>query len=465
MTERSSWQPVRGIRDVLPPEQRHLAAVETALVDALTGWGYAPVSLPLVERRELYLRKAGEDMVGKLYDWVHHGRALALRPEWTASVLRAFLRGQQAEPLPVRVRYNGPVFRYERPQRTTYRQFTQIGVELIGGNAPRADVEVLALACAGLQQADVADWTLTLGHVGIVRAVLGQLGLTERTASQLLWSLERLRNEGSAAIKAEFSAGDAVEQWNLGPLAALPDAELQTLLLTLLRSVGLPLDNSTRSPEAIVARLVRKLRRGDEQPALERALAVLERLSAIRDAPGPALAAAAAVLDDEGLDAAPLAELRTIVQLLEQTNTELPPIMVDLGLTRGLHYYTGLIFEINGADGLQLCGGGRYDDLVASLGGPSTPAVGFAYGLERVAAVATPPPLPTRPLVVVMAGAEQYAAAVAAVARLHADGYATLLDARARTLAANLRDAARRGAQAVVVVDGEELAWHRVDDG
>src|ERR671927_1817584 len=150
MQEYLQLEPVRGMRDHLPAEQEQLSATRAALEGVLDAWGYQPIDLPVLERRDLYLRKVGEDLVGKLYEFTHQGRDLALRPEWTASVLRAYLRSLQSEPLPVRLRYAGPVFRYERPQRVTYRQFTQVGVELIGGLAPWADAEVVALACRGL---------------------------------------------------------------------------------------------------------------------------------------------------------------------------------------------------------------------------------------------------------------------------------------------------------------------------
>src|SRR3712207_4425917 len=172
MLERVDLEPVRGMRDHLPPEQARLAATRAVLEGVLDSWGYDPIDLPILERRELYLRKSGEDLVGKLYDFVFQGRGLALRPEWTASVLRAYLRSLQSAPLPVRLRYSGPVFRYERPQRVTYRQFTQVGVEMIGGTAPRADAEVISLACAGLRSVGVTGWKVTLGHVGVARALL-----------------------------------------------------------------------------------------------------------------------------------------------------------------------------------------------------------------------------------------------------------------------------------------------------
>ncbi|MBA3944505.1 MAG: ATP phosphoribosyltransferase regulatory subunit [Herpetosiphonaceae bacterium] len=466
MIERSPWQPVRGTRDVLPLEQAQLAAIGSLLDDMLNGWGYQAIDLPLLEQRELYFRKAGEELAGKLYDFVHHGRALALRPEWTASVLRAYLRALQTEPLPVRLRYAGPVFRYERPQRGTYRQFTQVGVELIGGMTPQADAEVLALACGGLNQAGVTDWQVVIGHVGVARSLLAGLGLAERTVSRLLWSLERLRREGTAGLRAELLPSGE-DLFDLGPMELLNDEQLQALLLTMLRAVGVPINNSTRTPETIVARLVRKLRRNETQGALERALDLLLRLAAARGTPAAALASAAELLRAEGLSSAPLGELEAI--LADLVAGGIPPerLTIDLGMSRGLHYYTGMIFEIAGADGLQLCGGGRYDELLTALGSNgSVPAVGFAYGLERVAAAARPRSVPAAPLLLVMTEEQLFGEALHVAEQLRDRGYVAQLDVRRRSLQANLRDATKRGAHAVVEVAGDgEVIWHDPHEG
>jgi histidyl-tRNA synthetase len=462
------FEPVRGMHDILPTHYQQLATVRATLHDELHRWGYQMLELPVLERRELYLKKAGEELVGKLYDFVHHGRHLALRPEWTTSVLRAFLHTLQSEPLPVRLAYSGPVFRYERPQRTTYRQFTQVGVELIGAAPPLADAEIVQLACRGLQQVGVHDYSVTIGHMGIVRALLASLGLADRTTNLLLWNMERLRAGKRDAIKAQIAQSNTDELFDLGPLAALPDEQLEGLLLTMLRAVGLRLDNSTRPPEAIVARLVQKLRRDDPQPRVDRALQLLERLAATRGAPQFALEQLRSLFADEGVDPAPLDELQTILRLLGDA-VPAERVVVDAGFGRGLHYYTGLLFEIDAADGLQLCGGGRYDDLIGSLGGrASVPAVGFAYGLERVAAAAVVEDMPAHASLLVMAEQPHWASAALQVAeQLRARGYIATFDVRGRSLQANLRDAAKRGAKAVVICDERapnEVRWYDLTD-
>lgn len=462
-------EPVRGMRDVLPQQQRALAYTQSQLEREIEQWGYGRLDLPLLERRELYLKKAGEELVGKLYDFTHHGRGLALRPEWTASVLRAYLHEFQSEPLPLRLAYSGPVFRYERPQRLTYRQFTQVGVELIGGAAPHADAEVLLLACRGLQRVGLHEFQFTIGHIGIVRALLHGLQLADRTANLLLWNMERLREGRADVLRRQLADIHGDQSFDLGPLAALPDDQLEAALLTMLNAVGQRLDNSTRSPEAIVARLVRKLRRDDPQPRIERALQLMQQLANTRGTPESAIAELETLFAAERIDPAPIAELRAILDLVR---AHVPPsveVIVDGGLGRGLHYYTGLIFEITAPDGLQVCGGGRYDDLITALGGKTpTPATGFAYGLERVAAAVQAPEQAPPPTVIVMADApEHFRAALRAADELRASGYVAIVDVRGRSFQANIRDAARRNAQAVAICDErapEFVQWYNVAD-
>jgi histidyl-tRNA synthetase len=208
---------------------------------------------------------------------------------------------------------------------------------------------------------------------------------------------------------------------------------------------------------------VRKLRRGESQAQVEQALELLDRLCRIEGGLETAFPVAEALLRDyhvTGLD-----ELRAILQLAAAHG--LPPerVVLDFGLGRGLHYYTGMIFEIYADDGLQLCGGGRYDDLVSAIGGRQpVPAVGFAYGLERVVAAAPRiAATPKAPVALVVAADQEcypYALEVARVLRAH--GYIATTDVRARGMTSNLRDAARRDIQYVAAVGADDRAQGRL---
>ncbi len=461
------------MRDILHNEYHQREQARQTLQALMARHGYRPLDVPIIEHRDLYLRKMGEELVGKVYEFTFAGADLALRAEWTASVLRAYVTHMQTSPLPLRLSYSGPVFRYQQPTPDTYRQFTQAGGELIGGPAPYADAEVLALACAGLDALGVADYTIHLAHIGVVRDVLSHLGLAERTQGLLMWSLERMRNEGVDAVRQHLY--DLVGDPPIDPalLEGLSDEQVTTLLLRLVQAMQVNISYGTRTPEAIVSRLVRKLRHNDSGPVIERALDVLWRLSQIRGTPGACLAQVRTLLADVGITAPALAELEAIVTLLEAHNRPSDRLILDFGMGRGLHYYTGMIFELYGANTVQLCGGGRYDDLVQVLGGPRpVPAVGFAYNLEHVLAAGTPPPPATsaRVVGVVAASTTPYRYALDVAQHLRGVGFDATVTVADKTGEEALAYATQRGWYALVLVGADEYAtqevvWYHRDTG
>lgn len=447
------------MRDVLPDDVRAITQVRGRLETVVNSYGYQPIDLPILEHRSLYLRKLGEELVGKVYEFNYGGRELALRPEWTASLLRAYVSHMQDQPLPLRLSYCGPVFRYERPQRATYRQFTQMGVELIGGPSPRADAELLALACAGIDAVGVRGYQVRVAHIGLVRGILGHMGLTERIQGILVWSLERMREHGVAAVRERMREAHEGETFDPALLEGLDDDQAAALLQRVLGAMNVNIASGTRPPEAIVGRLIRKLRREDPQAKVDQALEILSRLCQIRGAPAEALSEAAALLDAYGLPQDALGELRAILTLLEAHDVTPGTIILDFGMGRGLHYYTGMIFEAYSESGLQLCGGGRYDDLVTTLGGRhSAPAVGCAYGLERLMDALRPLPEPRaeNTVLVVAVADDDYAYGVEVARRLRERGASVSVDLRGRGVAASLRDAVRRGTHYVAIVGADE---------
>jgi histidyl-tRNA synthetase len=449
---------VRGMRDVLPDAQQHTADIRTTIEAAFNEYGYEQLDLPILEQRDLYQRKLGEELSGKIYEFSFGGRQLALRPEWTASVLRAYVAGMQEQPLPVRLAYTGPVFRYERPQRHTYRQFTQIGIELIGGPPPRGDAEVLALACTGLDRLGLTNYQVVLGHTGLARALLAGLGLPERTQSQLIWSMEHLRQHGVAVVRERLGAPHRTTPTNLELPPGLDDATAATFILNTLQAMRIELPTGTREPAEVVSRLMRKLRQPEPDVSLDRALTLLERLCRITGSAVDVIPAATALLVEAGADQGALSDLRNILHLLEHHMIPAERIRIDCGLGRGLQYYTGMLFEIYDPDGNQLCGGGRYDDLVGALGGSrNTPAVGLSYGLERIAAIVPPrnAAQPRRVLVIAVHD-DDYAAALEVAGRLRQRGFIATIDVRRRTVANNLRDATRRAVNFVAIIGENE---------
>jgi histidyl-tRNA synthetase len=162
---------VKGTRDILPPESRLWVEVEAVASRVFGGFGYEEIRLPLLEPTELFVRSVGEDtdIVSKeMYTFADRkGRSLTLRPEGTAGVARAYIEnGLGQRPQPLRLSYLGPMFRYEKMQRGRYRQFAQIGVELIGAATPQADVEVLLVLHSFLAELGFNDLIIVLNNLG-----------------------------------------------------------------------------------------------------------------------------------------------------------------------------------------------------------------------------------------------------------------------------------------------------------
>jgi histidyl-tRNA synthetase len=162
---------VKGTRDLLPPETAVWAAVDETARRVFARYGYGEIRTPVLEETDLFVRGVGEatDIVGKeMYSFVDKGgRNVTLRPESTAAVARAYVEnGLKQWPSPVKLFYIGPQFRYERPQRGRYRQFCQIGAELLGDPGPVADGELLLMLLDFLGELEFTGLTVLLNTVG-----------------------------------------------------------------------------------------------------------------------------------------------------------------------------------------------------------------------------------------------------------------------------------------------------------
>src|SRR5438477_2372563 len=196
-------QRVRGTTDVLPPDDGRLRRLEARLRADFERFGYQGIQTPIIEPLELFLRKSGDEIIARMYSFSHWNRRLCLRPEVTASVIRAFVDELQGHSLPLRVHYGGPIFRYERPSRGRSRQFTVIGLELVGASGAAADAEVLHLACAGLESVGITRYRLVVGHLGAALQLLAQLGMTDHAQGLVLDQMEpiaRGRVDPEAAV-------------------------------------------------------------------------------------------------------------------------------------------------------------------------------------------------------------------------------------------------------------------------
>ena len=167
----SEFSAPKGVPDYVPPDSAVFVAVRDGLLDAARRAGYSDIELPLFEDTALFARGVGEstDVVSKeMYTFADRGdRSVTLRPEGTAGVVRAVIEhGLDRGGLPVKLRYAGPFFRYERPQAGRYRQLQQVGVEAIGVDDPALDAEVIAVADAGFRSLGLEGFRLEITSLG-----------------------------------------------------------------------------------------------------------------------------------------------------------------------------------------------------------------------------------------------------------------------------------------------------------
>jgi histidyl-tRNA synthetase len=393
MTKRSAIKAVKGFRDVLPEEGSRWQVLEREAATLFGLYGFGEIRLPVAERTELFARSLGEttDIVEKemysFHDRDQSETSLTLRPEATAGVVRAYLEAGLATASPVaRLFYRGPMFRRERPQRGRYRQFYQIGAEVIGRDDPLADAELLVMLSRYLQIVGARDTTLRLNSLG-------------DAACRPLYR-ERLRAFGEAHRAA--LCDDCLRRLERNPLRLL-DCKVP------------------RCAEVMA------------------------------DAP---------VVVDSLCDGC-RAHFAGVRALLDQ---QAVVYTLDPRLVRGLDYYCRTAFEVV-AEGLgaqnAIGGGGRYDGLVAALGGPEVCGVGFALGVERLAMVANVQ-VPASPLTVVLPlGDEAAGAALALATGLRDHGLATGIEAPGRSLKAQLRSADRQGARLALILGADEIQARR----
>jgi histidyl-tRNA synthetase len=385
-------QAVKGMNDLLPPESAKWGFVERRARSLFENHGYRDLRTPIVEYTPLFVRSIGEvtDVVEKeMYTFQDRDqRSLSLRPEGTASAVRAFLEHAVYAKDPVtRWYYAGPMFRHERAQRGRYRQFYQMGVEALGVAEPTLDAEQIAM---------LHSFFVDLGMTGLEVLINSVGDKDDRPAYR-------------AALESFFAPHRD---------ALCPDCQ-RRLALNPLRI----LDCKVESCAALVAGAPRIF---------------------------------------DCLGEASRAHFAGVEEALGALNV---PYRVDSQLVRGLDYYTGTVFEVRAQGGdlgsqNTLGGGGRYDTLVEALGGPPTPAVGFAFGMERVVLTLPGEPETFEQPTEVFFASHGHAArlfSVTSTQALRARGFRVELEHRNVSLKAQLKRADRLRARAVVVVGEEEL--------
>ena len=387
---------LRRMRDYGPCSFEVNRRIADGIFSVLSDRGFLPLDTPLLERTDLFVRKSGGEIAESLYTFSDPGGiAVSLRPEFTPSVIRWFVENACQTPGAHRFQYAGPVFRYGGARGARNRQFTQCGGELIGVPGPKGDSEILESAAQCLYETGVTDYSVRLGHIGVVRELVRSQGLSEPLQMFVLSNLDVIANgdEVMDRLTAQAAAAGLVYRSDLGYLELPTRDDAIPALEALGRSI--PGSTGRRTREQIVVRLASRMRTAAPESEFRSALSNVSALLNSREASSGQLESIARVMESNGASLSAVEDLsstlESVSRLGDGVNVEL-----DLSFVRGRAYYTGIVFEFNSASngaGVSLGGGGRYDDLVRAFGGPATPACGFALNLDELALISGDAPV------------------------------------------------------------------------
>ncbi|MSQ11986.1 MAG: histidine--tRNA ligase family protein [Dehalococcoidia bacterium] len=466
-----------GMRDLREEEYLRLHDVQKTLQALFTSYGYRIIEPPMLEATETFARKAGGELTARLYSFQEPGgHNVSLRPEFTSAITRVYREQGDDQPLPVRWQYGGPVFRYYAEQPERPRQFWQVGVELIGAGGAQADAEVLTLAIRGAQALGLNDAHLVLGDIGILRALLIHMGLSERAQQFLLRNLGALKGNHDGVAQLRTRAQE------VGLLRERPDQTEAQRALAVLSAAEKPQAGgsrngkgslASRAPDEIATRLRAKLSGPSQAATFDHALEVLARLAQLAGEPREVLPQVRHIIRVQGMDDAPFARFTQTLDTLrghQVKPAEAQGLRMDFTLARDIAYYSGVVFELRagddgpGAGRRTLAAGGRYDGLLKALGVKSdVPAIGFAFSLDtaaeamRTAKATTNQRRAARRVLVVPATPAANIASLRAAETLRLGGEAVEQALLQRSIAEHRRYAGVRGMNAVVVVseDGQ----------
>jgi histidyl-tRNA synthetase len=187
-----TFQTVRGMRDLLPDDAEMLNFVMAKARETAQLYGYREVITPVIEPYELLSAKSGEEIRSRMFNFKDLGnRTVALRPEFTSSIARLATTSLKNEPKPLRTLSVGSVYRYDEPQRGRYREFYQSDFELIGTSNPEADAEIILLTDRLMKAVGLRNYAFKLGHVGVIRGILSQENVDEKTQNAILQRMDK----------------------------------------------------------------------------------------------------------------------------------------------------------------------------------------------------------------------------------------------------------------------------------
>lgn len=204
----------RGTRDFLPEDMEKRRYLEKKLREVFLSYGYREVQTPTFEHLELFTVKSGEGIIEEIYSFKDKsGRDLALRPELTAPVIRMYVEKMQTHPKPIKLFYFGNCFRYDRPQKGRYREFTQAGCEFIGCDTPESIAELIALAWDCLKRSGLKQMDLRIGNLNILNDFLKNLGMDISTRKKVMPLIDKRDHVALEEILRENLSNDKVSSF------------------------------------------------------------------------------------------------------------------------------------------------------------------------------------------------------------------------------------------------------------
>jgi ATP phosphoribosyltransferase regulatory subunit len=471
---------ISGTRDYAGDDAVALQTARDAIEATLRRYAYAAIDPPILESSSPFLNRSGEDIRRQMYIFPDPGgREVCLRPELTIPVCRAYLRqlqtaaearGNSAE-REARLSYFGPAFTYESTTDSRYRQFYQAGAEFIGAQTREsADAEILAAALDALEATGLTQLLVEIGDVDIRNTFIDQLPISDRSKTRI--RRITLRNQkitriGPAVSAPEPAAFEALNEFGeLASLLASVDPDKAELLIREVFALADVRHVGGRTPEEIAERLISRTAQQAEPISAELIQGVISLLN-IRAAPEAAFKSIR-----EHFRRFRIASIEPVLERCEKRlhyinayRQKPVTLLFNVGLRRGLEYYTGFLFEIFAKNLSQIghvCGGGRYDNLLEGLGAnASIPAVGFGIGLDRLllALQKTQAPVSNAArsprALVVAAGSDGQEEAIRVSVILRGAGWSVELDSSGRDERSALSEAAKRRIAYVAFVGGK----------
>lgn len=373
-----------GTNDFLPEQMVQRNFVEKIVCETFETYGYAQVQTPLFESFALLSAQSGEEIRHKMFTFVGSDRVdYALRPELTAPVCRLIANGDLKHlPYPYKLYYIGQCVRQEpiTDGAEVKREFRQAGVELIGPSSAHADAEIITIPMRVLEKLNISHTKLRIGNTGVFREIFKQGALDPKDQAEMIWDIDHLvslRNESELwdleTLRDALNMLRRLQGPDYQGAYKLETTSIQELTESTIPAFAEKLP--TIAEETYKARWHRYFNVSEEiaQCCID--------VSKIRGNKDIVMTTWETRLGDTAQAARQ--ELLALCDCLE--NYGITDFEINLGITRGFDFYTSAVFQIEFTEKrLPLCGGGRYDNLIASFGGPPIPGAGFAFQFDAL---------------------------------------------------------------------------------